>query len=115
MGVVDDVAKERLAAMPDTSISGHHVLREMAQLIADRDKPGMIVSDNGRELTCNAVFACCGQIGGEWHYMAPGKAMHNGYVESFKGHMRGKLLKRDPAPQHGPRMGRDRRLGRRLQ
>jgi hypothetical protein len=29
----------------------------------------MIVSDNGTELTSNAVLAWCGEIGVEWHYM----------------------------------------------
>jgi transposase InsO family protein len=43
----------------------------------------MIVSDNGTELTSNAVLAWVAQIGVEWHYIAPGKPMQNGYVESF--------------------------------
>ena len=35
----------------------------------------MIVSDNGTELTSNAVLAWCGEIGVEWHYIAPVKPM----------------------------------------
>jgi len=31
-------------------------------------------------------------IGVEWHYIAPGKPMQNGYVESFNGRMRDELL-----------------------
>jgi transposase InsO family protein len=92
LNVVDDVTRECLAAVPDTSISGHRVVRELTQLIAERGKPGMIVSDNGTELTSNAVLAWCGQIGVEWHYIAPGKPMQNGYVESFNGRMRDELL-----------------------
>jgi len=65
---------------------------EVTDLIADRGKPGMIVSDNGIELTSNAVLAWCGEIGVEWHYIALGKPMHNGYVESFNGRMRDELL-----------------------
>ncbi len=51
LNVVDDVTRECLAAVPDTSISGKRVVRELAELIAVRGKPGMIVSDNvlGRE------------------------------------------------------------------
>jgi hypothetical protein len=60
--------------------------------IAERGKPGMIVSDNGTELTSNAVLAWCGEVGVEWHYIAPGKPMQNGYVESFNGRMRDELL-----------------------
>ena len=41
----------------------------------------MIVSDNGTELTSNAVLAWCGEVGVEWHCIAPGKPMQNGYVE----------------------------------
>ncbi|HAD18358.1 MAG TPA: IS3 family transposase [Erythrobacter sp.] len=92
LNVVDDVTRECLAAVPDTSISGGRVVRELTELIARRGKPGMIVSDNGTELTSNAVLAWCGEIGIEWHYIAPGKPMQNGYVESFNGRMRDELL-----------------------
>ncbi|MEG4087639.1 IS3 family transposase [Microcoleus sp. POL10_C6] len=92
LNVVDDVTRECLVTVPDTSISGHRVVRELTQLIAQRGKPGIIVSDNGTELTSNAVLAWCGQNGVEWHYIAPGKPMQNGYVESFNGRMRDELL-----------------------
>lgn len=46
----------------------------------------------GTELTSNALLAWCGEIGVEWHYIAPGKPMQNGYVESFNGKMRDELL-----------------------
>lgn len=74
--------------MLDTSISGRRVVREQVDLIAERGKPGMIVSDNGTELNSNAVLAWCGEIGAEWHFIAPGKPMQNGYVESFNGRTR---------------------------
>src|SRR4029078_6845954 len=47
LNVVDDVTRECLAAIPDTSISGRRVARELTTLIEQRGKPGMIVSDNG--------------------------------------------------------------------
>ncbi|MHA6766383.1 IS3 family transposase [Sphingobium ummariense] len=92
LNIVDDVTRECLRAVPDTSISGRRVVRELTDLIAERGKPGMIVSDNGTELTSNAVLAWCAEIGVEWHYIAPGKPMQNGYVESFNGRMRDELL-----------------------
>jgi len=55
--VVDDVTRKCLRAVPGTSISGRRVVRELTELIAHRGKPGMIVSDNGTELTSNAVLA----------------------------------------------------------
>ena len=92
LNIVDDVTRECLRAVPDTSISGRRVVRELADLIAERGNPGMIVSDNGTELTSNAVLAWCGEAGITWHYIAPGRPMQNGYVESFNGRMRDELL-----------------------
>jgi putative transposase len=92
LNVVDDVTRECLAAVPDTSISGKRVVRELIDLIAERGKPGMIVSDNGTELTSNAVLAWVAEVGVEWHYTAPGKPTQNAFVESFNGRMRDELL-----------------------
>jgi len=83
LNIVDDVTRECLAAIPDTSISGRRVARELTTLIERRGKPGMIVSDNGTELTSNAILAWSKDHKVEWHYIAPGKPMQNGYVESF--------------------------------
>jgi hypothetical protein len=71
---------------------GRRLVREMTDLITQRGTPGMIVSDNGTKLTSNAVLASCGEVGVQWHYIAPGKPMQNGYVESFNGRMRDELL-----------------------
>ncbi len=92
LNIVDDVTRECLAAIPDTSISGRRVARELTMLIERRGKPGMIVSDNGTELTSNAILAWSKDHKVEWHYIAPGKPMQNGYVESFNGRMRDELL-----------------------
>ena len=92
LNIVDDVTRECLAAVPDTSISGKRVVRELTELIARRGKPGMIVSDNGTELTSNAVLAWCGEARIEWHYTTPGKPTQNAFVESFNGRMRDELL-----------------------
>ena len=92
LNIVDDVTRECLRAVPDTSISGRRVVRELTELIRHRGKPGMIVSDNGTELTCNAVLAWCSEAAINWHYIAPGKPMQNGFVESFNGRMRDELL-----------------------
>ena len=92
LNIVDDVTRECLRAVLDTSISGRRVVRELADLIAERGAPRMIVSDNGTELTSNAVLAWSGEAGVEWHYIAPGKPTQNGFVESFNGRMRDELL-----------------------
>jgi len=105
VGIVDDVTRECLAAVSDSAgggsaggttqsraISGKRVVRELTELIARRGKPGMIVSDNGTELTSNAVLAGCGEAQVEWHYTTPGKPTQNAFVESFNGRMRDELL-----------------------
>ena len=71
LDVVDDVTRECLVAIPDTSISGHRVVRELTALIERRGKPGMIVSDDGTELTSNAILRWCSEHRVEWHYIAP--------------------------------------------
>ena len=92
LNIVDDVTRECLAAIPDTSISGRRVARELTNLIARRGKPGLIVSDNGTEFTSNAIFAWTREHGIAWHFIAPGKPMQNGFCESFNGRMRDELL-----------------------
>ena len=92
LNITDDMTHECLGAIPDTSISGKRVARELTALIERRGKPGMIVSDNGTELTSHAIFAWCKDHKVDWHYITPGKPMQNGYVESFNGKMRDELL-----------------------
>ena len=92
LNIVDDVTRECLAAIPDTSISGRRVARELTALIKRRGKPGMIVSDNGTEFTSNAMFAWAQDNRVVWHFIAPGKPMQNGFCESFNGRMRDELL-----------------------
>lgn len=91
LNVVDNVTRERLAAIPDTSISGKRVVRKLETIIERRGKPEMIVSDNGTELTCNAILTFAAKQGLNWHYIAPGKTMQNGFCESFNGRMRDEL------------------------
>ncbi len=61
--VIDDVTKECLAAVVDTSISGRRVARELTTLIERRGKPGLIVSDHGTEFTSNAMLAWSEEAG----------------------------------------------------
>src|SRR5262245_2248788 len=92
LNIVDEVTRECLAAIADTSISGRRVARELAELIGRRGKPGMIVSDHGTEFTSNAVLAWSQDHIVDWHYIEKGKPMQNGYIESFNGRMRDELL-----------------------
>lgn len=52
----------------------------------------MVVSDYGTELTSNAMLKWQQDRGVEWHTIAPGKPMQNGFVESFNGRLRDECL-----------------------
>jgi len=92
LAVVDDYTRECLTLVADTSLSGLRVARELDALIVRRGRPSMIVSDNGSELTSMAILKWCQDTGIEWHYIAPGKPMQNGFVESFNGSFRDECL-----------------------
>jgi putative transposase len=55
--VVDDFSCECLGLIADTSLSGKRVVRELDAIIAGRGVgPLLCVSDNGTELTSNAIL-----------------------------------------------------------
>lgn len=90
--VIDDFSRECLATVVDNSISGERVARELYAIAERRGYPCMVVSDNGTEFTSNAMLAWQQDRSVEWHYIAPGKPMQNGLVESFNGRLRDECL-----------------------
>ena len=90
--IIDDCSRECLALVADTYLSGLRVARELSPLITQRGKPEMIVSDNGTELTSNAILNWSDEAHVECHYIAPGKPMQNGFIESFNGRLRDEKL-----------------------
>ncbi len=92
LAVVDDCTRECLALVPDTSISGARVARELTAIVRWRGRPATIVSDNGTELTSNAILAWADETQVGWHYIAPGKPQQNGFIERFNGRLRDELL-----------------------
>jgi transposase InsO family protein len=92
LNVIDDVTRECLTSVADFSLTGKRVVRELTKLIELKGKPSMIVSDNGTEFTSNAVLEFSGKQTINWHYIAPGKPMQNGFCESFNGKMRDEFL-----------------------
>ena len=90
--VIDDFSRECLATVVDTSLSGIQVARELDRIAEVRGHPCIVVSDNGMEMTSNAILKWQEDRKVEWHYIAPGKPMHNGFVESFNGRLRDECL-----------------------
>ncbi len=92
LAVFDDCTRECLAAVADISLSGLRVARELDLLIAWRGRPQTIVSDNGTELTSNAILCWAKQIQVDWHYIDPGKPVQNAFIESFNERLRDEFL-----------------------
>lgn len=92
LGVVDDFTRECVALIPDTSLSGKRVARELDAAIAERGRPALIVSDNGTEFTSTAMLAWQQATGVDWHYVQPGKPSQNAFIESFNGRLRDEML-----------------------
>src|SRR5205814_7598366 len=92
LAFVEECTRECLALVADTSISGRLVARELDNVVRRRGQPGTIVSDNGTELTSNAILSWADATGIGWHYIAPGKPQQNGFIESFNGRLRDELL-----------------------
>ena len=92
LAVVDDFTRESLCLVPDTSLSGVRVARELDAIIARRGRPLRCVSDNGTELTSMAILKWCQDRQVGWHYIAPGKPQQNAFAESFNGRLRDECL-----------------------
>jgi putative transposase len=92
LAVVDDFTRESLALIPDTSLSGARVARELDALLARHGRPKSCVSDNGTELTSKAMLKWMQTTGVAWHYIAPGKPQQNAFIESFIGRLRDECL-----------------------
>jgi putative transposase len=92
LAIVDDFTRECLALLPDSSLSGARVARELDLVIAARGCPAMCVSDNGSEFTGMAILRWAQQRQVQWHYIAPGRPQQNAFVESFNGRLRDELL-----------------------
>jgi len=92
LAIFDVCTRECLAAIADTSISGRRVARELDLLIVWRGKPKTVLSDNGTELTSNAILSWTEETKVRWHYIDPGKPIQNAFSESFNGRLRDEFL-----------------------
>lgn len=92
LAIYDVCIRRCLAAIADFSLSGKRVARELDRLVAAHGKPKAIGSDNGTELTSNAILTWTADSGVDWHYIAPGKPVQNAFIESFNGRLRDEFL-----------------------
>ncbi len=94
--VIDDFSRECLACVVGTSLSGQRVTQELDDITRVLGYPCMVVSENGTELTSNAILTWQKERSVEWHHIAPGKPMQSGFVESLNGHLRDECLNEHP-------------------
>lgn len=73
LAVIDDCCRENLCLVPDTSISGARVARELDALVRIYVKPACIDSDNRTEFTSRAILKWADQNDVAWHYINPGR------------------------------------------
>ena len=91
-GYIQGSTSECLELVPDTSLFGAMVARELDKIASLRGKPLAVVSDNGTELKSALILRWSQERQVEWHYIAPGKPTQNAFVESFNGRLRDECL-----------------------
>lgn len=87
LAVVDNFSRECLALVADTSLLGVRMASELDTVMARRSRLPICVSDNGTELTSNAILRCIQDRQVEWHHITPGRPQQNAFVESFDGRL----------------------------
>ena len=90
--VVDDATHEAVAIVPEHNIGGDHLTRLLDEICAQRGKPSIMRSDNGKEFTGKAMLNWAHRNGVSLKLIEPGKPNQNAYVESFNGRLRDECL-----------------------
>ena len=92
LAIIDTYTRESLKIKVEYSLSGESVINAFDEIIQERGKPRMILSDNGTEFTSNKVFSWQKEREIKWEYIEPGKPQQNGTIESFNGKLRDECL-----------------------
>ncbi len=68
------------------------MLKRWQKLVCVPALVGLASSDTLPSRDANAILSWSAKTRVEWHYIAPGKPMQNGLIESFNGRLRDELL-----------------------
>jgi putative transposase len=90
--VVDDATHESIAVVTEHNMGGNHLARILDGICAQRGKPAVIRSDNGKEFTGKAMLNWSHRNGVALRLIEPGKPNQNAYIESFNGRLRDECL-----------------------
>lgn len=89
---VDNFSRECLCIDVEHAFPSKAVTLVLDRVIATRGKPNLIRLDNGTEFTANHFDAWAFTRGIQLDFIAPGKPMQNGFIESFNGRFRDECL-----------------------
>ncbi len=92
LNIVDTYTRQCLAIEVDTSLPGQRVVRTLDRLVTMYGRPKRLRVDNGPEFVGRALDVWAYQHTIQLHFIAPGKPMQNGHVESFNGKFRDECL-----------------------
>ncbi len=92
LAIVDHYTRECPMIEVDLSLPGARVVQALEQLAETRGLPEAIRVDHGPEFVCVAVRQWAERRKVKLDYIAPGKPMQNGHVESFNGKFRDECL-----------------------
>ena len=95
LNVIDKYSRECLAILVARKINNQNVIDLLFRLFIFRGIPEHIRSDNGSEFTGKAVRRWLNRLGVKTLFIEPGSPWENGYIESFNGKLRDKLLNRE--------------------
>jgi putative transposase len=90
--VIDEYTRECLAIDVARSLTSEDVIFRLEQLFVERGTPDFIRSDNGPELTANALREWLARLRVRTLYIEPGSPWENGFCESFNGKLRDEHL-----------------------
>jgi len=90
--VIDEYSRECLAIVVERRLQSDDVLNCLTELFVKHGSPEHIRSDNGPEFTAKVVRQWLKRLGVQTLFIAPGSPWENGYIESFNGKFRDKLL-----------------------
>ena len=90
--VLDEYTRESVAIRVERSIPAEKVIDTLEWLFMTRGAPEHIRSDNGPELTANAIQAWLARNECETIYISPGSPWENPFIESFNGSFRDECL-----------------------
>lgn len=96
LNIVDEFTRQVLVTHVERSITADDTVEVLEDLVDKQGQaPGFIRSDNGPELTSNALADWCWLSGTGAAFIEPGSPWQNAYIESLNSRIRDELLNQE--------------------